>query len=530
MINLMIVDDEIMTVNIIRAQFDWKAMGVDNVYTANSYRQACALFQKYEIHILLCDIEMPQKSGLDLLEWVRDNRMDVVSVFLTGHDRFEYCKRALELGGLEYVLKPAKFSVLEKAILHAVAKVREQRKEQQSIRHGKSWDSNAAEIQGLFWARVLSESIPPTEKALRAEARRYDVILPETARYALVWVRNWFDPSQSRGWDKSSLQYAIARIMSELAGETTVRAVTLPEQSISAFIVEESNGLDADGLRYCCENLVSHCKEYLSLKIDVMMGDFVCPWDLSAQMARLQAASRDTAGISGKILVLDRSRIKASLSPIPAEKWKGFLRCGQFSLLQSDVRSYFQSQLDDDPDGVAADALFRVLRELVLLIQTDLESKGVPTQWITEEQGALYHRAFRSFQACREYAEWLIGRTPFYLRETLVQGDMVEKAKRYINAHVGDDLSRDVIAREIGVNAEYLSRMFKKKEERSLVEYIQEKKMERAASLLQTNQSVSEVAVQLGYHNFAYFTQLFKKHTGQTPSAFKKQLGLPTED
>lgn len=114
---------------------------------------------------------MPQKSGLDLLEWVRDNRMDVVSVFLTGHDRFEYCKRALELGGLEYVLKPAKFSVLEKAILHAVAKVREQRKEQQSIRHGKSWDSNAAEIQGLFWARVLSESIPPTEKALRAEAR-----------------------------------------------------------------------------------------------------------------------------------------------------------------------------------------------------------------------------------------------------------------------------------------------------------------------------------------------------------------------
>lgn len=46
MINLMIVDDEIMTVNIIRAQFDWKAMGVDNVYTANSYRAGLCAFSE----------------------------------------------------------------------------------------------------------------------------------------------------------------------------------------------------------------------------------------------------------------------------------------------------------------------------------------------------------------------------------------------------------------------------------------------------------------------------------------------------
>ena len=72
--------------------------------------------------------------------------------------------------------------------------------------------------------------------------------------------------------------------------------------------------------------------------------------------------------------------------------------------------------------------------------------------------------------------------------------------------------------------------MFKKKEERSLVESIQQKKMALDADLLQTHRSVSEVAVQLGYHNFAYFTQLFKKHTGQTPSAFKKQIGLPAEE
>lgn len=62
-----------------------------------------------------------------------------------------------------------------------------------------------------------------------------------------------------------------------------------------------------------------------------------------------------------------------------------------------------------------------------------------------------------------------------------------------------------------------------------MIEYIQEKKIAVAAELLQTDQSVSDIAVSIGYHNFAYFTQLFKKYTGQTPSAFKKQLLQPSE-
>lgn len=50
--------------------------------------------------------------------------------------------------------------------------------------------------------------------------------------------------------------------------------------------------------------------------------------------------------------------------------------------------------------------------------------------------------------------------------------------------------------------------------------------METAAGMLQTGQSIGDVAAQLGYHNFAYFTQLFKKYTGETPSGFKKRLAL----
>lgn len=529
MINLMIVDDEIITVSIIRTQFNWKELGIDHVYTANSYQQACVLCQKHEIHIMICDIEMPQKSGLDLLEWIRSNNMKIVSVFLTGYDSFEYCSRAMELGGLEYVLKPAKFSVLEKAIRHAVQKVQERIKEERYIHYGENWVSNATAIQSLFWTNVINESITPNQKAIQSAADRYGLSLPENGRYALIWVRNWFDPSKSRGWDKSSLQYAISQIISELVGETMICTVTLPEQSASAFIAQKSPSLDIETLQERCTDLILHCDQYLSLKIDVLIGSFVPAEELSDQMSRLLQMCRDTVNLPGKVLPLERCKIKSVLSPIPKEKWKSYLSFGQFSLLHGDVNAYLQQQLFEKPDGISASSLFRLIQEFLSLIRSYLEAKSIPTQWLTEEKDEFYCCAFHSFQACETYMEWVISQIPLHLQDVMAQSDIVEKAKRFICFHIREDLSRDQIAQEVGVNAEYLSRLFKKREEKSMIEYIQEKKIAVAAELLQTDQSVSDIAVSIGYHNFAYFTQLFKKYTGQTPSAFKKQLLQPSE-
>ncbi len=116
---ILIVDDEIYAVEAIREMIDWQALGIDEVLTAYSMRQAQKLLTEKAVDILLCDIEMPQGSGLELVSWIREKEMKLVTVFLTSHANFNYANQAIRLEIFDYILKPADpeelFGVLQRA-------------------------------------------------------------------------------------------------------------------------------------------------------------------------------------------------------------------------------------------------------------------------------------------------------------------------------------------------------------------------------------------------------------------------------
>lgn len=98
----------------------------------------------------------------------------------------------------------------------------------------------------------------------------------------------------------------------------------------------------------------------------------------------------------------------------------------------------------------------------------------------------------------------------------------VQKAIDYIRSHLDKELSRTEIAEAVFLNPEYLSHVFRKKTGKSLSEFIIAEKMQVAQSLLaQTNTQISSVASQVGYSNFSYFSQVFKKHTGISPMEYR---------
>lgn len=114
MYQILIVDDEVHAVKGIRSGMDWNRLGITAVFTAYTVRQAKELFEREHIDIMLCDIEMPQASGLELTKWVRERYPKTETIFLTCHADFKYAKQALQLGSLDYILKPVPFAELEK--------------------------------------------------------------------------------------------------------------------------------------------------------------------------------------------------------------------------------------------------------------------------------------------------------------------------------------------------------------------------------------------------------------------------------
>lgn len=124
-LSILIVDDEMLAVRGIQDYIPWEELSIGNVLVAYSMRQAQTVFAQSTVDIMLCDIEMPGGSGLELLYWVHENYPDTVTIFLTCHSNFHYAQKAIELGAVNYLLKPIPYHELQTALESAVLKRRE---------------------------------------------------------------------------------------------------------------------------------------------------------------------------------------------------------------------------------------------------------------------------------------------------------------------------------------------------------------------------------------------------------------------
>lgn len=121
--NIILVDDEVKTVDIVSKALNWNKIGIQRVYTAYNAGEAREILLTNEIDITLCDIEMPKESGLELIHWIQDMFPRMVNIILTGFPDFNYARSAISLGVYEYLLKPVSFSELEQTIAAVVQKL-----------------------------------------------------------------------------------------------------------------------------------------------------------------------------------------------------------------------------------------------------------------------------------------------------------------------------------------------------------------------------------------------------------------------
>lgn len=119
-------------------------------------------------------------------------------------------------------------------------------------------------------------------------------------------------------------------------------------------------------------------------------------------------------------------------------------------------------------------------------------------------------------QTLAEKEEHDTHRTPAEISESCVQ---------YILDHIGEsDLGVNDVAASVFLNPIYLNRIFKKEKGTSISQWIIKERMELASTLLlTTDRPAIEIAFQIGYNNYPYFSTVFKKYFGMTPSQYVKE-------
>lgn len=118
---LLIVDDEMFAVQGILDGVDWTALSFEGVLQAYSYAQAIGLLEENSVDVLLCDIEMPDGSGLELVNYVNLHSPDTQCIILSCHDEFDFARRAVRLDCFDYILKPVRYDALTEVLSRAIA-------------------------------------------------------------------------------------------------------------------------------------------------------------------------------------------------------------------------------------------------------------------------------------------------------------------------------------------------------------------------------------------------------------------------
>ena len=123
--NVLIINDEKWTADMIREDVDWEKCGIHKVFTAYDAASAREQIKQGDIQILLCDIEMPGENGIQLMHWVREHEYEIECIFLTCHANFSYAQEAVKLNCLDYILMPARAEEIEHVLTKVVTNIQQ---------------------------------------------------------------------------------------------------------------------------------------------------------------------------------------------------------------------------------------------------------------------------------------------------------------------------------------------------------------------------------------------------------------------
>lgn len=518
MYNILIVDDEILAIKAIQACIDWDYLEISGVFTAYSTSQAKEIFKKNTIDIILCDIELPQENGLELMSWVKSNYPQTESIILTCHTDFQYAKKAIQLGSVDYIIKPVPKSALTSAIKNAVTKIRNDREllklyeENQLVKIKKSWLDIERKIKqsDLEVIREFTE-----DRNLSSQSTRIYSIL--------VVIQQWKDElkdSQLKGQIKEAASQAIFK-----AGVKD-KIVDLEDDVFLIILAVDPVKAKAVNLEELCRTYISECNDRFGCDLSCYIGSRINTDTFLPNVKLLFYLGKNNVAITNNVLSLEKDSVpEGSFTISDMNLWSMLLIEGSGEKLISEVRDYFRNKSYSQKDMLYLLNSFR--EDFLQMVLSVLRQKGIQAHQISYDNisSTLYENAIYSVNDMIIWVEYIVTKSiesANIVEKTLT---IVDKAIDFIKSHIDQDLKREDVANYVYLNPDYLTRIFKKEVGVSITEYIFNKRMDMAKRMLEsTDMTICAIALKVGYTHFSHFAKMFRKHTGMNPADFRNNV------
>ncbi|WP_248930627.1 response regulator [Paenibacillus hamazuiensis] len=526
MLQILIVDDEIHAVEGIRSGIDWQKLGITSVCTAITVNQAKAIFEHQRVDIMLCDIEMPQATGLELAEWVRERYPQTETIFLTCHADFKFAKQALQLGSLDYILKPIPFGELEKVILKAIEKINKDTELAQYSQYGRFWFQHQPVLIERFWLDIIQQAIPPRAEEVRRAAADRNIPFAEQMTFVpvLISIQRWHKPVTLQ--DERTLEFALKNSAEEilLGNSRNGQVITLDNGRLLAIIPSNSLANFESSLKQTCERYIDACRQYFYCDLSCYIGENVHGHEMFAVVTRLHESERNNVAYNNKVFQISDFPLQPSTEQLPdMGLWAVMLQEGRDNKVLEESSGYLERLMQ--LNILDARLLRQFYQDYQQMIYYVLQMKGIRAHQLFSDNVSLGYAA-NAIRSVTDLIAWMkhaVNKAMEYIRTVEQSGSVVERAISYMKKHIAEDLTREDIANHVFLNPDYLTRIFKKETGMAVSDYLFQERLKLAQELLaKTDMPIGAVASHIGYANFSHFSRMFKKHTDLNPNEYRQ--------
>lgn len=527
MLQVLLVDDEPFIVQGLSVLIDWTAQGFEIAGTAANGMEALEFLQHNKVDLVIADIKMPEMSGLELLEIVKkENISEAYFVILSGYSDFAYTKQAIRNDCMDYILKPVQQEELLE-LLQKVASLHKssEQKRKEDIQKEKAYLSrNVISVLSGKYDQINIDYVTSYMR-LSGKMRYIDIEIDELAL-----------PEELTEEEKRNLQRRLYQHCMDYLGE---------ENSAHCIfdVANHEQGYDI-GFLYCsymAEDMKMTEQQYLNHFINAMNKVMDVPILMfvgkSVEDFRELSESFRTAAIAKSFQDFSAGRNIFYYEKGTKKNSDGTVLCKQElddlvqaveqnnqTAINQNVEKLYKEMNHLGMDAKLVDLnISYLLFQLIHLAaeQDDHVNQEEIMHYISAnafDRGTMRGSEKHLRRFAYEYSEYLV-----QLRKNVSRGVLGEIEKE-IRENYATNLTLKELGKKYYINSAYLGQIFRKKYGQSFKDYLNNYRMDQAASmLLRTDKRVYEIAEQVGYHDLDYFINRFIAVKGCTPAKFRKQ-------
>jgi len=526
----MIVDDEPIIRMGLKKTVKWEEHGFKVVCECRDGEDALKELEQQKIDFIVTDIKMHKVSGIELLRTIRDMELDIPVLLLSGYDEFSYAQEGLRLGAFDYILKPLDREKLEIVLANVYKKL--------AINDKKNHEFNINKT--ISREKVLYDLLRGKNLMVMDEyISQYDLpLIKNKVQVAIVEINEIVINSEEliENDERNHLEKTVSSIIEEELKKNGIVHFSILDGELGKkfIIVQTDSEIDAAAFDHTfTETLKSVLRtsgETLETAINIGIGNIynqLYSLHKSYLNAKEALNCKYILGTNKLIHFNQLKELRNEKFIYPLEKEKALIASiiegkeNSISMLQGLIKEITQMMnfdvfrinitITQVINNIYSNVLkkYNALEDVYNLSEiTKVGFLGVET--LNDIENRLTNNITSLINAIKEY--------------NLNQGDnIVQKACEYVLNHLEEDITLTSISNYLNISKNYFCSIFKKQTGENFLEYLTKAKMDRAKILLKKHDyKVYEVSDVLGYKETAYFSKLFKKHTGYTPAEYKK--------